>query len=226
MKLNLNRLKFSDWKWLYNHYCKHGHRYLEHLPCYLKEKPNKSPIEERIGFLDIESTNFKGDESFMLSYCIKVLNGELIARSINPNDIKKRIYDKNLAKQLSRDLRNFDRLVVYYGGDKRFDIPFIRTRCAKWGVDFPLYKEVKITDLYDIVKNKFSLRRRKLVSIASLFGIPAKDHGFDPVVWQDAGIGHKPSIDYILTHNKEDVITTEEVYKKIIVYSPPSNKSI
>jgi uncharacterized protein YprB with RNaseH-like and TPR domain len=191
----------------------------------LKEKP-QSPVYERIGFFDTESTGFKGDEEFLMTYCIKLMDGEMIARAINPNDIKRRIYDKNLCKELVKDLRRFDRLVVYYGGDRRFDIPFIRTRCAKWGLDFPLYKEIKVTDLYDIVKNKFSLRRRKLVSIANLFGIPAKDHGFNPNIWQDARIGHKPSIDYMLTHNKEDVITTEEVYKKIIVYSPPSNKSI
>ena len=52
------------------------------------------------------------------------------------------------------------------------------------------------------------------------FGIPSKATPLNPDIWQDALCGEKKAIDYILQHNKEDVISLEKLWKKVIDYKP------
>jgi uncharacterized protein YprB with RNaseH-like and TPR domain len=119
---------------------------------------------------------------------------------------------------------NFDTLVVYYGKDtggryQRHDIPFLRTRCAKWGVKgFPEWKQMKVIDLFDLVKKYFKLSRRSMQNACRLFGIKSKGLPFNMEVWQDALSGHKEAMDYILRHNIQDVQSTEKLYKAVIKY--------
>ena len=40
MKNDLSGFKKEDLIWLGSHYCVHGHKYIEHLPCFFKEKPD------------------------------------------------------------------------------------------------------------------------------------------------------------------------------------------
>lgn len=224
--LNFNRLKKNDILWLFNNHCKaHGHRYTDHIQCYFKEK-NDSPMNERVGILDIEASNLKATFGIVLTYCIKKLDGEILARTINPKDIKNETYDKNLMKQLIEDLRQFDRIVVYYGGDGRFDLPFLRSRCLFHGLNFPLYKEVKVLDLYPIVRYKFCLHSNRLATVCDFLGIVSKEHPIKYNIWMGALSGNKKAIDYIKTHNIEDVESTEALYKRIVNFSAPANKSI
>ena len=66
MSVPLHRLKKQELVWLATHRCRHRHLYIEHYNCYLKEHPDR----EKIGFLDIESSNLDGDYGIMLSYWI------------------------------------------------------------------------------------------------------------------------------------------------------------
>ena len=105
--------------------------------------------------------------------------------------------DKKVVEQFCRDVTNFDTLVVYYGKDRggrwqRHDIPFLRTRAARWGVKgFPEWKQIKVIDLFDIVSGKFKLSKRSLANACRLFGIKAKGLPFNQEIWQDALAGHK-----------------------------------
>lgn len=223
--VNMNRLKKDEMLWLYNHRCRHGARYTEHPNCFSTEKPN-SPIYEKVGILDIEASNLKATFGIVLTYCIKELNGPIISRAIEPSDIRNEIYDKNLMKKLIDDIRKFDKIVVYFGGDRRFDIPFLRSRCLFHQLDFPLYKELKVFDLYTTVRNKFCLHSNRLAVVCDYLGIASKDHPIKYDVWLGALSGKKKHLDYILTHNKEDVISTEELYKRIVNYSNNNGTSI
>ena len=224
----VQRLKKEEIVWLSKHTCKkHHHSYLEHYNCYLGERDDLAdPYRERIGILDIEATGLKGNWDFILSYAIKDLGGKIIGRVLTPREIRSFTFDRILVKELVNDLRGFDRIVGHYIRDRRFDIPFIRTRAMKWGVEFPGYGEIKVTDTYDLAKNKMCLHSYRLESICQHLGIPSKAHKQEPDRWQRAQGGSKPDLEFTWKHNVEDVISTEEVYKRLVGYSMTRKTSI
>lgn len=184
------------------------------------------PINERIGFFDIEASNLKATFGYMFCYCIKELDGKIIANSVTQKEILNYDFDKRLMKELCADLRKFDRIVVQYGSDYKFDLPFVRTRAVHYGLDFPLYKEINVTDTHSILKAKFKLHSNRLETACQFFDIEAKGHKLEPVIWNKALAGDPKSLDYILTHCKEDVVSLEEVYKRICDYVAEGKRSI
>lgn len=188
--------------------CPHRHNGISHASCFDRMHP-----AERIGFLDIEATSLNASFGYMLSYCIKRRGGEVLKRPITPKDIRGKKYDKALCEQFLFDLREFDRLVTYYGS--RYDVPFLRTRCLTHGLDFPPIGALFHTDLYYSVRGKLKLYRNRLEVACDQFGIPSKGHRLTPSVWHDAQTGDKKAIDYVLTHNVEDVESLEALYDKM-----------
>jgi len=228
MKLNIKKLKKSEIDWLATHNCKHSMSYLEHQNCFFIEKPENSPFRETIGFLDIETSGFYADYDFMLSWCI--LNndtGEIEYDLIKPDEIlKEYTFDKRIVGSLSLALKKYDRIIVYNGIDYRFDIPFSRTRALRWGIDFPGYKEIYVEDAYVVVKQKLRLSRKKLGNACGLLEIPAKSLPGDPNIWMRATAGSKKDLDYILEHNKEDVISLRDLYNRLTKFMLHGKKSI
>lgn len=205
--------------------CEHGHPLLSHANCLEKV----IHYEERIGFLDIETSNFSAAFGVVVSWCIKEKDGKVVGDYLTDEDFKDKegFYDRRLIKGCIAAMGEFDRIVVYWGKDRRFDIPFLRTRAAMMGVVFPFYHELLVQDLYDIVKNKFKFGRNSLVAACSSLGISAKDTPVSPDMWIKATIGHdKKAIQYIYQHNKEDVVSTEQLWDRIIGYSTMPRTSI
>jgi uncharacterized protein YprB with RNaseH-like and TPR domain len=229
MSLNLNKLKKAEILWLFNHFCRHGHRYTEHMSCFIAEKPQDSPLQEKIGFLDIESTGLNANFDYVISYAIATNNAKMLGRVLTPKEpLNWKILDKKLLQQFCKDVRNFDRIVVYYGKSSRYrhDLPFLRTRCLKWNLPFPLYKSIVVTDCYDIAKAKLKLHRYRLENVADFMGIPSKGHRLDAEIWQRAKLGHKPSLTHVWEHNKEDVITLRDVYYRLVDHYQKTRISI
>jgi len=200
--------------------CKHGHLYVEHPSCYIKEKNR----ETRIGYLDIEASNLKADFGIMLSYCIKE-NGKknIYYGCISKNDLMNGTLDKNLIKSCIDDMSKFDVIISYYG--TKFDIPFIRSRALYWNLDFPKYGYLKHKDCYYMVRNRLCLSRNRLEDACRLMGIEGKTH-LDGTYWIKALTGDKKSLKYILDHNKRDVILLEKLYHKIKDYVKETRRSI
>jgi len=227
----LSRLNKKDIIKLAKMKCKCGHSYLEHISCAFKDKVILETedgkvivMEEKMGFLDIESSNLQADFGVVFSYCIKELDGELIANVVKPHEIRKGIYDKRLMKDFCRDVRKFDRIITFYGS--RFDLPFLRTRAVYYNLDFPIYKEILHQDVYHIIKNRFLIHKNRLETACRFFNIPCKSHPLKPDIWFEAMGGKKKALDYILEHNKEDVISLEALWKKVNFYSQYSKRSI
>lgn len=225
MRLPFRRLTKKDIEWLGTHSCKaHQVDFIQHYNCFVKEKPNDAPCKERIGFLDIESTGLKGNWDFMLCYCIKELGGEILGRHITPHEIRSYKFDQHLTEELLRNVRKFDRIITYYG--MRFDIPFIKTRAEKWGLDFPAYRDLWQTDVYFLAKANLLLHSTRLMHVCDLMGIPNKEHKLDPDIWQKAQSGHRESLEWIFAHCSEDVISLEMAYKRLQKYSIPQKRSL
>ena len=199
--------------------CTHGHTFIEHPKCF--ERDTKI---ERIGFLDIEASNLKADFGYVISYCIKELDGPIDERLITEKELRSKTKDKDLIEQLISDMRKYTRIITYYGSG--FDIPFIRTRATMWELEFPLHREMYHTDAYFIIRNRFNLHRKKMETACSFFNIPCKQHPIVPGLWQDAMTGQKEALQYILEHNREDVISLELLFKRIENYTGINKTSI
>lgn len=196
-----------------NFKCVHRHNGMPdgHPNCY----DQAHGIREKIGYFDIESSNLSATFGIILSYCILSEEGEtLYKRIITPEELKSGDFDKNLCIQFCQDVRNFDRIVGWYSS--RFDIPFVRTRCKFHNIEsFPVYKEIKQTDAWKLARNCYKFHSNRLEAVADFFGIPSKGHKLNPEIWIKCLSGNTEALDFVLTHNIEDVYTTRAVFRKI-----------
>lgn len=200
--------------------CRHRHLYSEHPACFVAEQG----LESKVGYLDIETSNLKANYGIMLSYAIKVKDKkEVLHGVIKKEELMDGTLDKRLVQDCINDLFTFDKVITYYG--TRFDLPFIRSRALYWGLDFPLFGEVKHKDCYYIVKSKLQLHRNRLETACDLLGIKGKTH-IEPTYWIKALTGDKKSLDYILEHNIADTEILEKLHKRLIVYVKDTNRSV
>lgn len=202
--------------------CVHHHNGFSHPRCF--DKGNRLINNESIGFLDIETTGFQADFGIVLSYCIQPMNGDMLYRVITPGEIQCGKLDKNITEQFCKDVRKFDRIVTYNGC--RFDIPFLRVRCIYWKHNFPIFREIKHTDLYLVAKSRLRTHNKRQGTISKFFGIPAKAHPINPEIWFKCLSGNKKALDYVLVHNKEDVLSLRELYIRLQNYFAPTQTSI
>jgi uncharacterized protein YprB with RNaseH-like and TPR domain len=229
----VSKLKKQEIIWLASHKCKHNHTYLDHYSCFMSEIAEKYkwepgsniPIPHRIGFFDIESTGFQGDFSIMLCYSIKDSESDKIySDCVTAKDLKGDL-DKRILINCIRDMKIFDRIVGFYSS--KFDLPFCRTRAVYWNLNFPKYSELLHTDVYYIIRHKFKLsRNRQQTAHNILVGNETRKTHFGRDAWIKSMTGDKKSLDYILDHNKKDVLDLEELYYKVIDFSRKTNTSI
>lgn len=220
-KLNLARLRKDEIVWMSTHLCEHSHNYLAHPQCY-------KGVQEKIGIWDIETSNLDADYGFILTWCIKPLGEDvIISDTITKEDIKKGTKgdeDRRVVGTLIDAIKGFDKVVGYYS--KRFDAPYARARAMHMGIDFPLYGTIKHIDVYDAVKGKFRIsRKRQEVACRFLLGHTEKTH-VDGAIWRRAARGHAPSIAEVLDHNQRDVRDLEQLYKEVMQFSRRNDTSI
>jgi uncharacterized protein YprB with RNaseH-like and TPR domain len=227
-KNNFKPFTKKELVWLSENRCEHNHTYASHLNCWRREHPYEKPgeIPERIGFLDIEASGLVGSFHYVFSWAIKKLDGEIIGRVLTSDEISNYKFDRILMKEFCKEVKNYDRIVVHYGLDRRFDIPFLRTRCSLYGLNFPLYKEIWVEDTWMMSRNKLKLHSNRLESICDFYSIPSKQHKLQPKIWMRGLTGHTPSLKYIWKHNIEDVVSLEKVWKKLNKYMPKVKRSI
>lgn len=214
----IGRLRKQDIIKLSKNHCKaHNISYLRHWECYLKESPDL----DRIGIIDIEASNLKADFGIMLCYAIFDLKtGKILTNSITKKDLQDRgVLDKNLVKKCIDDMSKFTKLIGYYSGDYRFDIPFIRTRAVAQGVDFPGYGELIHQDMFAVIKKKFCLSRNRLENATrTLVGFSRKT--YDSRQWLMALQGKKEALAFIQDHCMRDVKDLKDLFLKVERFSP------
>lgn len=212
-------VKLSHWR------CRHSHTGLSHYSCWLKEHPET----ERIGIIDGEMSNLKAD--FGMVICYDILNlktNEHISRIVTKEELFDTSCDPdfNLIQDCVRDMMKFDRLIGFYSGDYRFDIPFFRTRAVSQNIAFPGHGSIYFEDVYSTMKSKFCLSSNRLEnSVRTLIGHSLKTHWMAKH-WVRAIQGRQESLDYIMDHCRKDTEDLKELYLKIYPFSKHSNKSI
>jgi len=217
---NIARIKKSELIKMNNWRCKHGETGLSHYQCWLREHPDT----ERIGFLDIECSNLDADFGIVLTYCIKIKDEDKIyERTITPRDLRTCL-DKRVIEQCVKDLKNFDRVITYYGS--RFDIPFLRTRAISLGVPFPGFGELLHNDVYFAARGRLCMSSKRLDNVCrTLFGATEKTR-IEPKYWIKALMGDKESLEYLSDHCRRDVIELERVYNALMGFTRKTDNSI
>lgn len=181
------------------------------------------PIGEE-GYLDIETTNLRADFAYIVSYAIKTKGNEVIYSGlITKKEIFDEQFDRRLVSDCIRDMLRFKRIYTYYG--TRFDIPFIRTRALKWGLDFPPYGLIQHQDIYYLVKSKLCFSSNRLEKVCEFLGIDGKTK-LSGNIWVLAAVGNKECLQYIYQHNIADVSILEKVHERIKEYADVNKRSL
>ena len=127
----------------------------------------------------------------------------------------KRWDDKSLALQWKKELEKYD-IVVSWNGI-RFDVPFLDTRLKYWNLRASSIKRHK--DLMYTARFGLRLTDAKLDNVALFLDVHRK-YGvrktrMEPKRWTMAMGGHRPSYEYIINHNKLDLMVLAGVWEEL-----------
>ena len=225
MKIPIRKLLKRDVVWLAEHKCEaHGKDFLGHYTCFIREAPDTAPMVENIGVYDIETTGLKSPWSHMLSWCIKEHGRDVIHFDLVTRKEARDKDDRRLIKSAIKEIGKYDRLVTYYGSG--FDLPWTRSRALYHKIPFPEFKSLYHTDLYYVARKKLAMHSNRLGAVCEFLGIEAKNHPMTPTLWQRAGAGEPEALQEILTHNKEDVESTDALFDALLDHMLVNKRSI
>ena len=98
----------------------------------------------KVGYCDIETSSFKANVGFMVSWAVKEKGGKVVYDEVTQKEVIGKQFDLRIVKSLLEELRKYNVIVTYYG--TRFDIPFIRTRAEYWYNRLREEKRVKLAN--------------------------------------------------------------------------------
>lgn len=166
--------------------------------------------------LDIEASNLSADFGIILTFGSKVVGvGKPKVLSIldyrnKSGDLIKA--EKGLLKDISKCMLDVDVWLTHYG--TWYDLIFINSRLMyhRLPVLPPSYPHI---DTWKVAKNRLKLRNNRLNTIQEFLNLPSEKNAIKPEQWIRALGGHKPSMDYIVEHNRRDVLVLEEAYLRL-----------
>lgn len=169
---------------------------------------------------DLETSALEGDIGIVLCACFKSsVDGRITALRIDQTSKSwakgDRSDDKALVQGIAARLATHDVLVAHNG--TRFDLPFLRTRLARWGL--PKLPDQKIIDPLSIFWRKMRLKSNRLGNIADILGIKDRKTPLDLSVWADAiQTGNPAALDLIVRHCVADVKVLAAVLEHVKPY--------
>lgn len=125
----------------------------------------------------------------------------------NPNN------DEGVCKFISNLMKDVDVIVTQNG--KRFDIPVINTRLAKYGLP-PITKSIKHIDTKKVFKSNYAAYDNKLDTIANTFGCETKLENGGWNLWMDMYKNKESSKRLMEKYCKQDVNVLEQVFNKLM----------
>jgi DNA polymerase elongation subunit (family B) len=159
---------------------------------------------------------FNGTVSSILCFGYKI-QGEKQVKCINawdyPGFKKNPNNDKELCRAIHEILKDADAIVTQNG--KRFDIPVINTRLAKYGLP-PVPKSLAHIDTKNVFKANYAAYDNKLDSIAKTFGCETKLENGGWQLWMDMYKNKESSKKLMERYCKQDVNVLEQVFIKLL----------
>ncbi len=188
-------------------------RKAELLRLKVDKKLRDSLKEDRVGYLDLEASNLNANFGICFSWVIKEQGVDKLDYAVvTKEEMRNGILDKRVIQDFVNTIQKYTIVYTYYGS--RFDVPFLRTRALMHEIEFPALGETQHRDLYYLVRSKMKLNRNSLENATGALGIEGKTH-INWKFWIRAMTGDKQALDYILEHNKYDVIILEKLHEKL-----------
>lgn len=165
---------------------------------------------------DIEASNLNADFGIVLTFGSKIV-GEGTVEVLRIDDYFDRGRDlikaeKKMLRDISGRMLDVDVWLGHFS--TYYDLPFLNSRLIYH--DLPvLPPNFAQLDTWKIAKNRLKLRNNRLITISEFLGTEDEKNQIKPEQWLRALSGHKESIDYIVEHNRRDVLVLEEVYNRI-----------
>ena len=180
----------------------------------------KAPL--RVCAFDIETTSLSADLGVVLCAVLKEPGQRpAIFRidELNADGQAHREDDQQLVDQLARRLEECDVWLAFNG--TAFDLPFLRSRLAHWGLK-PLAAR-SLIDPYLIARRKLRLSSNSLAALATYLGLGRKCP-ISPRVWVRAALNaDREALDQIVQHCKTDVVLLERLIPYLKTYCSQLN---
>jgi uncharacterized protein YprB with RNaseH-like and TPR domain len=171
---------------------------------------------------DLETTSLNADFGVLLCAVIKPSHGKPIifrADELNKQWDTKRSNDKAIVQAVASELTKYDCWLAHNG--LRFDVPFLRTRIARWKL--PPLPDSKLIDPVQLARNKLKLSYNSLERIAGFLGVNHKTV-VDGDLWLRAALdGDRKAMNYIVDHCVKDVSMLEDIVDAVKAYSKTFN---
>ena len=218
--ININNANSQQLHWLLTHNCTHRHNYVRHFNCLIKDYN----ISEKVGFLDIETSNLKANFGIVLCWCILDDKGNLYEDWMTKKDVVSGVEDSRVVETCIETMLKFDRVVGHYS--TYFDIPFIRTRALIHGLEFPVTGKLYHTDTWKMARKSLCLHsNRQAVVAESLYGSTVKTRISHPH-WRKAMMGNAESMAEVVDHCEMDVLDLKKNYETLLPFCKPVRSSI
>lgn len=169
---------------------------------------------------DLETSSLSGDRGVILCAVVKSSidkkkNVYRIDQTSDQWSKGRRGDDKRLTSLIIKDLARHDIIAAHNG--QRFDVPFLRTRAAHWGL--PAVPNFKMVDPLQIAWRKFRLDSNSLGRIADHAGVKEHKTPLDFSIWMDAIHNGSPSaMNLIVKHCVADVDVLDAVLDVVRPY--------
>lgn len=92
-----------------------------------------------------------------------------------------------------------------------YDLPFINSRLLYHRLPI-LPPNFPALDTWKVARNRLKLRNNRLATIQDFLQLKDEKNSIRPEQWIRALSGHRKSIDYIVEHNRRDVLVLEQAY--------------
>lgn len=163
---------------------------------------------------DIEASALNADFGLILTFGSKFVGEgkvEVLRNDDYPGkDIIAR--ERNLLIDISAKILEADALLGHYSN--LYDYPFINSRLIYHKLPV-LPPSMPQLDTWKVARYRLKLHNNRLNSLSTFLGTEEEKNAIKPEQWIRALSGHRPSMDYIVEHNRRDVVVLEESYLRI-----------
>lgn len=171
----------------------------------------------KVACFDLECSSLNADFGIVLCGVVKPQSGEpKIFRSDNLNKKWKtqRSDDSAVVKAIIEELGKYDIVAAHNG--LRFDLPYLRTRAAHWGM--PPVASPKLIDPVLIARRNLKMSYNGLERLADFLGCNSKTP-VEGAKWMRASLdGDKAAMDEIVEHCIQDVLMLEKIAEAVKGY--------
>lgn len=163
-----------------------------------------------VASFDLECSSLNADFGIVLCGVVKPQNADPIifrADKLNKKWKTKRSDDSAVVKAIIDELSKYDVVCAHNG--LRFDLPFLRTRAAMWGL--PAVSSPKLIDPVLIARRNLKMSYNGLERLADFLGCNTKTP-VEGAKWMRASLdGDVAAMDEIVEHCIQDVLMLEQI---------------